>query len=107
MGVKKSPAILFYGNFEKCRAAKIFSYLLKATLSGDKMVILELSIQYRLHKNMLPKTAVFWKNSERLTKKFTIQSSSNLFSSEKGKNIFFILYSAAEGGYAFTFYPES
>jgi len=59
---KKSPAILFYGNFEKCRAIKIFSYLLKATLSGDKMVILELSIQYRLHKNMLPKTAVFWKN---------------------------------------------
>ncbi len=73
MGVKKSPAILFYGNFEKCHAAKIFSYLLKATLSGDKMVILELSIQYRLHKNMLPKTAVFWKKSERLTEKFIIQ----------------------------------
>jgi hypothetical protein len=61
--------------FEKCRAAKIFFRLLKATLSGDKMAILELSIQYCLHKNMLPKTAVFWKNSKRLTKKFTIQSS--------------------------------
>ena len=88
------------------RSQNIF-LLAKATLSGDKMVILELSIQYRLHENMLPKTAVFWKNSECLTKKFTVQSSGNLFSSERGKNILYILYSAAEGGYAFTFYPES